>query len=96
MTERSEGIVSSDWLGSVKITAHALDRFIERTGTTRTREAAEEWMRKRLCCAYQLKGQHWYQGGIIFCIKGDAVTTVMKPTKKWTQSKLHKHNARRS
>lgn len=70
------------------ITAHALDRFIERTKTTKSRESAEAKLRQRLESAYKLQDFYWYQGGLIFCIKNNTLVTVMKPTEKWIQTIL--------
>jgi len=83
-------------LGKVLISAHALDRFIERTGTTKGRAAVEARLRRRLECAQPMGGQHWYHEGWVFCIKDDVLTTVFRPRQRWCLRKVHRFAQRRA
>lgn len=83
-------------MSNVLISAHALDRFIERIGIKKSRESAEKRMRARLECAYRLRGQYWYSGGLIYCIKNNVCTTVMKPGKLRTQTLVNQNCVKRT
>ena len=81
------------FVNSIVVSQHAIDRFIQRRGHKKIdRDYIDRKIKRLLLCSYHLHGNHWYGGGLVYCIKNNVVVTIMDPTEKWILDRIYKYN----
>jgi hypothetical protein len=71
-----------------KFTKHAVARYRERTGCTRSDETIKNRIGRRLQNKIHLFGRVWYAEGLVFVLRGNLVITVLKAHNKRVQNRV--------